>query len=468
VPEERVGELLEPASLCGLARVKGPKPGLICDGMADPAYCRALLNGFIEGRSVHLGGGELSVVALPALAEVYDPDNCAPSPPPNREERSNPAVVFGDRMILKGYRRAEGGVNPDLEVGRFLTERQNFTGAPRVLGYIEYRRRHAEPATVSVLHAFVPHQGDAWRLALDDLSRYFERVAALPKERLAAPPPPPVPLLVRPNGPDEMGELAGPFLPTAKRIGELTAELHEALASDQNDPAFAPEPFGQLYQRSVYQSMRNLTGHVCQRLAAQLESLPEAARGPARRLLDAQDVLLKRFRAFREVTLTAQRIRCHGDYQLRHLLHTGSDFMVIDFEGDPSRAIGERRIKRSPLRDVASMVRSFHYAALSALHGLETGRGQSPGVIRPEDRAVLTPWAQAWYNRVAREFVTAYVERIEPAGLLPPAESARALLLEQFLLEKALHEVGTELSDRPEWVLMPLLGILDLLGEPAA
>ena len=198
--------------------------------------------------------------------------------------------------------------------------------------------------------------------------------------------------------------------------------MHLALAADRASKAFAPEPFGKLYQRSVYQTMRNMTGRLCRQLERAVRWLPEPARDLAGRVLAAEDTLLKRFRTITAPTIAGHRIRTHGDYHLARLLYTGKDFVVIGFEGDIGRTVEDRRVKRSPLRDVASMLRSFDYAVRSTLLGLTLRRGRAQGVVRDEDVPVIEPWAEAWYHRVAREYVTSYLDLMGPSGLLPPAE----------------------------------------------
>jgi maltose alpha-D-glucosyltransferase/alpha-amylase len=335
-----------------------------------------------------------------------------------------------------------------------------------VAGYVEYRRRGSSPATLAVLHKFVPNQGTAWQYTLDQLSGYFERAAALSRDSRPAPPPE-APLLG--NGATEdrhdgWHELLGGYLETARLLGRRTGELHLALTGNADDAGFTPEPFSKLYQRSIYQSMRNMTGKVSLRLVRDRNRLPQEARELADRVGELREELLKRFRAILDPSIGGMRIRCHGDLHLGQLLFTGKDFVVIDFEGDTSRTIEDRRVKRSLLRDVAVMVRSFDYAARSVLLGLASSRGRSPGVIRPEDRPSLEPWADAWVNRVAREFVAAYVGMVEPAGLLAPTQGARRTMLELFLLEKAIQEVESELVSRPTWAEIPLRGILRMMG----
>ena len=251
----------------------------------------------------------------------------------------------------------------------------------------------------------------------------------------------------------------------ARLLGLRTAELHKALGASQADPAFAPEPFGKLYQRSIYQSMRNLTGRLCDRLVRQRLDFPEATRQLADQVINQHDAILLRFQAILDPALDGRRIRCHGDYQLTQLLYTGKDFVMMEFEGDNTRTIGERRVKQSPLRDVASMVRSLDAAVQSTLFGMTDDRGRSPGMIRPEDRSALETWALAWFDHVARQFVQTYMQTIQPTGLLPTTEAGSYNLLELLLLDKAFAQIDAALSQRLEWVAIPLRGAVRLLEQ---
>ena len=389
-----------------------------------------------------------------------------------RSERNNRAIVYGESYVFKVFRRIEEGVNPDLEIGRYLTEQTDYHGAATVVGSIDYRRRGGEPSTLGVLHRYIANQGTAWQYMLDQLSQYFERVAALSRE-LPSGPPRPVSLQDPAEGnevPRTWRELIGGYLDTARLLGLRTAELHQALAANRSDPAFAPEPFGKLYQRSLYQSMRNLTGRLCNRLARQRPGLPESARQLADQIIGQHDAVLQRFQGILDPALNGQRIRCHGDYHLAQLLYTGKDFVIIDFEGDNTRTIGERRVKQSPLRDVASMVRSFDFAVQSALFGMTDDRGRSPGTIRPEDQPSLEPWAHAWYDHVARQFVQTYIyiQTIQHTGLLPRTEAASYNLLELLLLDQAFSQIDAALSERQDWVPISLRGAVRLLGQKPA
>jgi maltose alpha-D-glucosyltransferase/alpha-amylase len=433
--------------------------------MAVPACSRAVLDAILKGDVIRGGEHELAAVPMPGAAAAVGALPPDLSISVHRSERNNTSVVFGDAVILKTFRRVEEAANPDLEVGQFLATRPDYAGASAILGHVEYRREGSDPAILAVLHKFIPNQGTAWQHTLDQLSWYFERVAALSREQPPTPPPP-VPL-VGPNEQDFRGEgheLLDGFLEMARTLAWRTAEMHRALSAPPTRPAFAPEPFGKLYQRSIYQSMRNMTGRLCYRLAREQGRIPPDARRLAERLVGLQDDILKKFRTVLDPQLGGLRIRVHGDFHLGQLLFTGKDYVVIDFEGDSTKTIGERRVKRSPLRDVANMVRSFDYAVQSVFFGLASSRGRSPGLIRAEDRHAVAPWVTAWYNRVARAYVMEYLAALGDSPIIPAGEYGRRTLLELLLLEKALHEADSDLTNRPAWLAIPLRGALRLFG----
>jgi len=246
---------------------------------------------------------------------------------------------------------------------------------------------------------------------------------------------------------------------TIRLLGERTAELHIALASGR-DKDFEPEPFSELYQRSLYDSMRSLTKKNFRLLRQRLASLPAAARETAERVLAAEDEIVERFRRLTSRKLTAERIRTHGDYHLGQVLYTGRDFVILDFEGEPSRSLSERRLKRSPFRDVAGMVRSFQYAAYVRLF-----EEASAGIVSPESLPALESWALYWERWVSAAFLQAYLRRAQAASFLPASVEENEILLDSYLLEKAVYELGYELNNRPDWVRIPLQGIRQILGD---
>src|SRR5439155_13469352 len=208
---------------------------------------------------------------------------------------------------------------------------------------------------------------------------------------------PPVPLLseaglAQGEVPPLVQELIGRYFDSARLLGQRTAELHLALGADTFDPAFAPESITTLYQRSLYQSLRNVQQRTLHDLTLAMHLLPAEVQAEARQVLVHSDEMLRRFQKVVTRRLGGKRIRCHGNLGLGELLFTGKDFAIIDFEGEAGRSLGERRVKRPALSDVATMVRSFHHAAVGALLGQEHPRGRTPGMIRSEDVALLEPW----------------------------------------------------------------------------
>jgi len=233
--------------------------------------------------------------------------------------------------------------------------------------------------------------------------------------------------------------------------------MHLALAADPEEENFAPEPFSMLYQRGVYQSQRMLLRKVFQGLGSQLPKLPEDFRREAEEVLSSETRILKVFQNFLSRKFSAMRIRIHGDYHLGQVLYTGKDFIIIDFEGEPARSLSERRLKRSALRDVAGMVRSFHYAAFFALH--------KEAAVRKEDIPLLEPWANLWYQYISGIFLRGYLNTAGKASFIPRDAGELEALTRIFLLEKAVYEVGYEMNNRPEWIFVPLKGIKALLGK---
>jgi maltose alpha-D-glucosyltransferase / alpha-amylase len=434
--------------------------GLLYDAVRDTAFGATLLDAVARRRRWKGGRGELIAASTRAFRRVRGDTGEALEISVLRAEQSNTSLIYGDRMILKLFRRVEEGINPDLEIGRFLTERTSFAHAPAVAGFLSYKRSEGQPMTIGILHSFVPNQGDAWRYTLAALNRYFELVLVQrPAPERSALPDVPLTDSIDAEQPAAVQELIGAYLDAAVLLGQRTAELHLALASDPDDPDFAPAPFSTLYQRGLYQSMRSLASQRFTLLRKQLGQLPETVRESAEAVLELEPAVDRRFRSILGRKLTAMLIRCHGDYHLGQVLYTGKDFVILDFEGEPARSLSERRIKRSPLRDVSGMLRSFHYAANMALSERTVGP-----VLRPEDQRQLEPWARFWNHWVSIAFLKSYFETANEAPFLPRAREELALLLNVYMLEKGLYELGYELNNRPEWVHIPLRGIRELLG----
>jgi maltokinase len=318
-------------------------------------------------------------------------------------EQSNSSIVFDEALILKLFRHVEPGINPELEMLRFLTE-QGFRNIPPLGGWYSYSGGPLT-ATLGLLQEYVAGALGGWELALGE-------IASAPES----------------------------FLDRLGRLGEVTAQMHTALGADPGDPAFAPE------EPSV-ESLGLLTATVDEEIARVFLSLPEDddRLGP---ILGRGEEVREQLRLLTHAGSSGRVIRTHGDYHLGQTLWSGNDWVLLDFEGEPARTLVERRRKRSPLRDVAGMLRSFAYAATAA----ELTRGADV----PED----------WEERARERFLESYLETVDPA-LLPPGEAAIERLLAVFELEKAVYELRYELDNRPDWVGIPVTGIERLMQQAA-
>ncbi|MEO6871652.1 MAG: putative maltokinase, partial [Chthoniobacterales bacterium] len=421
----------------------GSKDVILYDAIWDSGFREALFRLMRQGARLRGKNGELVGVKGGLLGQELNEE--IPKSQVLNAEQSNSSMLFENRYFLKLYRKLEDGVNPDVEVTRFLTERARFAHVPAFVGSIEYHRPRAEPTVVALLQTAVPNEGDAWALTLDAVGRYFERVLARKGDLQRA--------IAAPG--DLLDELVGGVYPEkAQLIGARTGEMHLALASESEDAVFAPEPFNAMAQRSVYQSMRASLRRAFALLQKKMPDLPEAFRAEAAEVLAAESRILAQEQRILQHHADAAKIRIHGDYHLGQVLYTGKDFTILDFEGEPARPLSERKLKRSALRDVTGMMRSFQYAAYSALWQSAT---------REEDRMFLERWADLWYRQMSAIFLESYLKTTAGAGFLPRKESDLQVLLEAYLLDKAVYEVGYELNHRPEWVVIPVRGIKHIL-----
>ena len=445
-----------PHSAIAWLRVFGEEGrGLLYDALGPPAFAEAVLGAIARRRRATGGKGVLVGSTTRAFARLRGAETVRLEAALSVAEQSNNSVVFGERLILKVFRRLEEGVNPELEVGRFLTEKTNFTQVAPLAGTLEYRREDAEPVSLAVLQGYVPNQGDAWQFTLNTLSHFLHGPELYETE------PPAMPSNVLRASAGELPEVAartiGAYLDSARLLGRRTAELHSALASDPDDPAFAPERISQQDQRSIYQSMSGLSLRSTDMLRSQLNKLPQDAREEARKVLELEPRIATILRSFLSRRLTTTRIRVHGDYHLGQVLYTGHDFVIIDFEGEPTRTLYERRLKRLALRDVAGMLRSFDYAAHVALQS-----DQIDATARPR----LVGWGDFWSTCVSAAFLKSYLATAGKASFVPQTPDDLDLQLTTMLLEKALYELRYEMNVRPDWVHIPLRGILEVVTPP--
>jgi maltose alpha-D-glucosyltransferase/alpha-amylase len=440
------------SAICWL-RSDGEERGLLHDALGPPGFAESLLAAIARRRRSTGTTGTLVGSTTRAFIRLRGPETVKLETALSAAEQSNNSVVFGERLMLKVFRRLEEGVNPELEVGRFLTEKTSFIQIAPVAGSLEYRRDTGEPVTMAILQGYVPNQGDAWSFTLKTLAHFFKGV-----ELPAAGDPPALRGSLLAAVTAATAEVAtrnvGAYLESAELLGRRTAELHAALASDPDDPAFAPELVSQQDQRSIYQSLSGLALRSMELLRGQLNKLPEDAREDARKVLELEPRITAGLRSFLARRLKTTRIRVHGDYHLGQVLYTGHDFVIIDFEGEPTRTLYERRLKRLALRDVAGMLRSFDYASQAALRSEQLSADALPR---------LQMWARFWVESVSAAFLRSYLSTAAAASFVPHSPEDLELQLTTMLLEKALYELRYELNMRPDWVRIPLRGIIDLV-----
>lgn len=369
-------------------------------------------------------------------------------------EQSNTSVVFDESLIMKIFRKVEFGINPDVEIGRALTERSGFEHTPAVLGVLTAELDGAESA-FALVQEFVPAQTNAFDLTHDAAVLALESILARRAE-LGSPPRIRHPLDVTKTELERARELFGPMLVDASLLGVRTAEMHLALAAI-TDKAFSPEPMSTLQLRSLYQGIRTTVRSSIALLRRQRNQLREEDSEAVGRLIESESGLLGQLQEITEEKVDCDRIRIHGDLHLGQVLHTGRDFYIIDFEGEPQRPLSQRRLKRLGLRDVAGMIRSYHYAIVMALQlVLESG-------LDDDSRADLTGWAHAMHRWISASYLEGYLDTVAGSRIVPLEKKHIRRLLDGLIVEKAAYELEYELNNRPDWVEIPLQGILEIV-----
>lgn len=414
---------------------KGSQVGALVDGAFDRELAQFLLDGLRDGDTLAAPDGKV-FFRRNASRETFER---AGEPHPGSVEQSNVSIIFGDAVILKIYRRLREGPQPEAEMVRFLTNETDFANMPAYLGSIEYDREGGQPATLATAFAFVSNQGDAWDFLLSALNRHLDDADFA---ALAA----------------ELGDAESPFPPDlaiGEFIGRRTAELHVALASPTEDPAFSVDPIAARHVEAWVADARADVGRMATALERQTRQLEDTAAGLAKELLGMRREIDKRLASCLKLRPSGGCTRIHGDYHLGQVLVSHDDLTIIDFEGEPGRSLEERRAKTSALRDVAGMLRSFDYLAAAAT------RQQGP--LSPAQLEPAAGRAQAWRRLISDDFLRAYREAIAGSPAHPTGARFELALLDLFLIQKAAYEVTYELSNRPAWVDIPLRGLLELL-----
>jgi maltose alpha-D-glucosyltransferase/alpha-amylase len=421
---EPTGDVPAQAVLCRV--FAGRRTGVLHDAAFHDGARAALLDLVDTGGRWRGERGVVQGVRTTAFAAARGTDATLTSAPPGTEQ-SNTSFAYGDRLMLKVLRRQQPGTNPEVEIGRYLTD-AHFPQIAAVAGVIDYVGHDGDTHTLGLLQAFVPNEGDGWTWTLQELSRVYAT------EDLTA------------------------SIDAMTRLGRRTAELHLALggaagtATAAGDDAFAPEPLTTAELEHLASAMSTHAEAVLDELKRGLPTLPDPVIASAGAVLGRRREWQTTFARVAKVSAAGVRTRVHGDYHLGQVLRTNGDFTILDFEGEPARTSAERRAKHSPLKDVAGMLRSFSYAAWV---GLAQFTGSEPAAM-----ARLAPLASRWESAVSAAFMTAYRETVGHGALVPADSATLTAVLNACLLDKALYEVSYELNNRPAWVWVPLTGVL--------
>jgi maltose alpha-D-glucosyltransferase / alpha-amylase len=456
--EARTLEEHHPGAL--LARITGARKGALYDGLYDDGTCSTLLASMQEERSIAMRRGAVQANNIDLTSQGAPADALTPVARATTDQ-SNTSVFFGRRLVMKMFRRLEPGPNPDVEIGEFLT-RRGFTRVPPLVGSISYTPGPKGPGpqnpsmSIAMLQKYVWNQGNGWQVTIDELERFFERSTGMPLPADAeADAAHAWAFGLTNDAPASVAEAIRAYLALADILGRRTGELHVTLA-DSTDAAFAPEPMTKDNLNDTIAVMRQRAQSHLTLLETELPHLEDRIQQQAREVLQRRDPLLQQFDELRELTGSSALIRCHGDYHLGQILVTEGDVVILDLEGEPARPLHERRAKSSPFRDIAGMIRSFSYAALTAVGAVTQ--------TRPEDARRFGPWADFWQTWITASFLRSYLIATRGAPFLPPPDDLD-VMLRVYILDKALYEVAYELNNRPSWVSIPLTGVLSSFGS---
>ena len=421
-----------------LAKLRsGPRVGALLDAANDQDFIRDVAGAIGANKTIEAEGGRVVFSASPNWTPIAQD---APIRAVGAEQ-SNVSIIVDERIMLKIYRRLRAGIQPELEVARFLTEVAHYANTPEFLGAVEYVADTGEHTALAIAFSFVTNQGDAWTAVVEGLDRALEDLTLRQDEEASVE--------------SDLEGLYGFPLDLAARLGTRTGELHRAFATPTDDPAFATEPITQGDIARWSQTLREESDRVLSELENAIESLSETASHHAKTLLGARQALSDRIDAIASMPPLGVKTRIHGDYHLGQVLVSKDDVIIIDFEGEPRRSLAERREKSSPLRDAAGILRSLDYSASAAVDRFASRKGELPERVM----AVAT----AWRNRASRDFLTAYVEAVQGTAIYPADRQAAESLLDLFLLQKGFYEIAYEAANRPHWLSIPLRNVIDLL-----
>ncbi|MGK7392353.1 MAG: putative maltokinase [Candidatus Cyclobacteriaceae bacterium M2_1C_046] len=423
--------------------------GKIIDAVYDQRFRNHLFKSMAENKTKKAGEGTLLFVCGSKADLTTDLSKI--SSEVLKADQSNTSIIYNKEYFFKFYRKIEKEINSDVEIVKFLSEKTSFENSPTFAGSVEFTTKSGD-IVFGLLQEMVKNKGEAWGMTMEYLNNYFEKVLSGADDQQLSEHNRKV-VLFPEEAPRQVRDLIGKdFTDKIMKLGQRTAEMHLALASDHEDQDFAPVDFDIDYQKSLFNSMQELTRNRINLLRQKFDDIPERVKSLGKEIIDSEEYVIDAFDRIRERKLNEKRTRIHGDYHLGQVLFTGDDFVIIDYEGEPGFSFAERRVKKSPFKDVAGMVRSFHYAAYSKLLLNENFK---------EKYKELQPWAEQWYQYISKFYLAAYLDRMGMDNLSKDNKT----LFEVYTLEKAVYELGYELNSRPDWVGIPLRGINFLIDQ---
>ncbi|NBC83745.1 MAG: maltose alpha-D-glucosyltransferase [Bacteroidetes bacterium] len=437
--------------------------GVIYDATFNKVFQDSIFNLiYSKGKSRGKHGELLGIPGKTLKSAVRKTDMPLPSKIISAEQ-SNSSILYDQHFFFKIYRAPEQGSNPEVDILQRLTNKTTFTNFPVYAGSLDYSKPNEGNLSLGLLTGFMPNEGNAWDFTHTFIDQYFEKLLSHKSELLEKPGQ--IPSFTEHDGHEqgkttgEVGDLIGYFfLEMTEKMAQRTGEMHLAFASLKGENEFEPENFSLLYQKSMYQSFRTLIKKTSATIKQEIKNLDDETSELGKYYLDNESEMLQHIKKSLETgKIKSQKTRVHGDYHLGQVLFTGKDFIIIDFEGEPARTLSARKLKYCPLKDVAGMLRSFHYAIYMGYfkHTQQVG----------EDSELLEQWLEFWYDQVSKTFLDAYLKTVGDADFIPANAQQIEDLLRVYIIEKAVYEAGYELNNRPDWLTIPLNGLKKIMEQ---
>lgn len=430
------------------------KEGYLIDALYDKKLHLQLMYRLIHRKKINHSISQIKFNSSSKLKKLVSLENLKSEV--IKGEQSNTSIIFSDSIILKIFRKIDEGINPDHELSKYLSQDLEFKNVPAFLGVIE-KSIHGKVSTIGTLQSFVPNSTDGWSYTQNYLDNYFTNASLHQID--------PSKFMNNKDYFNEeniseyvINEIGHIYFNLITLLAERTAEMHLLLSQPNEIKEIKPEPFTLFYQKSLFQTMRGQQKKTFSQLKNCYHSFDEINRALAEKVLNCEEQINKIYKKIIDRKLCINKIRNHGDYHLGQILVTGKDIMIIDFEGEPTLTLSERKLKKCIFQDLAGMVRSFHYAATIAL--------SKHKMISTESFENLEALANLWYRVISTHFIKTYIKTLgKDNRLLPEKIEDIRILLEAYLIHKAIYELNYELNTRPEWVSIPLKGILMITDE---